>query len=164
MRARIKKLDEIVRLPGVHIVQIGSDGSVQLEAEPEKYCWLTADTVALLGSVQEVSHAGPGCSIRPCPKGEMLTTFYRIGDILIPTTWLEIVEDKPLPCPWCGEKPEVVQYGHVGLISEWTVRCENEDCPTASPGVPDTAELTVGVQVEGSTRDEAIKKWNNRKG
>jgi hypothetical protein len=51
---------------------------------------------------------------------------------------------KPLPCPFCGKKPEI----RTVTTSSWVV-CEAAECP-ANP------------LIEAKTRQKAIQKWNDR--
>ena len=53
-------------------------------------------------------------------------------------------EPKPLPCPFCGSEPKVVNAGAV-----YWVRCAGNLCP-ASP------------RVGGGIKEEAIQAWNTR--
>lgn len=54
-----------------------------------------------------------------------------------------------LPCPWCGNQPEVCDehpvHGH-----EWTVLCPSKDCHVM------VTTLYVG------SRETAIEYWNRR--
>jgi hypothetical protein len=52
------------------------------------------------------------------------------------------------PCPWCGEQPKL-QYWRGGGPRKRVVGCENDFC-------------TVGPDVVGSTKSEALERWNER--
>jgi hypothetical protein len=54
-----------------------------------------------------------------------------------------------LPCPFCGQAPEVVPW-HGGGPRKTSVHCDNDTC-VATPGVI------------GPTRAGAIRRWNIRR-
>lgn len=53
---------------------------------------------------------------------------------------------EPLPCPFCGEKPQVT-----AILGNASVECNGRACPVY-PSVKCAARLT----------DEAIARWNKR--
>ena len=59
-------------------------------------------------------------------------------------------QSKPLPCPFCGRKPRVIIY-HEMRPDQVIVGCQTNEC-------------AVNPWVLGATREEAIERWNIRKG
>lgn len=55
---------------------------------------------------------------------------------------------EPMPCPFCGTSPVVVPW-HGGGPRKTMVACESDDC-------------WINPDVTGSTRKEAIRRWNDR--
>jgi len=142
MKARIKTLDEIVRLEEVHIVEVAGNGTVKLEVEQGTFFWMSTDMISFLGTVQNVQDMPP--------KG--LISIYRVlgrRDV-IPANWLEILPEEPLPCPWCGATPRILKPNP----ERWAVGCGYDQCPlSVSP--PNAFDLS---------REQAIQRWNDRKG
>lgn len=57
-------------------------------------------------------------------------------------------KEQPLPCPFCGEAPEVTPW-HGGAKTKRLVACTNDICwPNPS--------------VVGPTRAKAVERWNMR--
>ena len=54
-----------------------------------------------------------------------------------------------LPCPWCGEKPQI-QPWHGGLPTKVLISCENDEGCAVTP------------IVSGETPEEAASNWNHR--
>jgi len=55
---------------------------------------------------------------------------------------------KPLlPCPWCGQDPEIANLDSLG--KRWLARCTGDDCQT------------IRLSQDGS-REGAIAAWNTR--
>ena len=55
-----------------------------------------------------------------------------------------------LPCPWCNTKPEM-QPWHGGGPNKHLIGCASVNCE-------------VSPSVSGESPEEAIRKWNRRKG
>lgn len=68
---------------------------------------------------------------------------------------------KPLPCPFCGTKPEVYPKDPDREGNAFgQVRCEFDDCP-AQPCVND-AELVADERGTKAYQEIAIRRWNTR--
>lgn len=55
----------------------------------------------------------------------------------------------PLPCPWCGQNPNVIQTGFAR--DKWIVLCSNSTC------------FMSAKTYEMDTKEKAINIWNDRK-
>lgn len=69
---------------------------------------------------------------------------------------------KPLPCPFCGQPPEVYPKNPEREGNAFgQVRCENLRCP-ATPCVNDGA-MTCDERGSAAYKQLAIKRWNRRR-
>jgi len=59
------------------------------------------------------------------------------------------MKTKLKPCPFCGEKPTMIDNVH--FDDNWGIECLNEDCP-------------VNCTTFSPEKVLAIKAWNTRKG
>lgn len=66
----------------------------------------------------------------------------------------------PLPCPFCGENPEIAHFNPEGTVGAYVI-CVNDECP-ANPVVHD-AEPTADDRPWEEYRDKAIERWNSMK-
>lgn len=68
---------------------------------------------------------------------------------------------RPMPCPFCGEAPELQPEHPECEGNAWgMVACANETCP-AKPRVAD-GEKCNDERGTGAYQDAAIRRWNRR--
>jgi hypothetical protein len=68
----------------------------------------------------------------------------------------------PLPCPFCGEQPEVLPKDPKRSGNAWgAVRCANEDCHASECSVGD-GEAMADDRGSDLYKEAAIRRWNTR--